>query len=590
MSALLKGERYETVPPGSPKRELMAAAVGYALITTILTWPIIVSPDQYVISEFMDVVAGFYNPWWFHKALVELHQSPWTSPLIDYPYGYSMVLYPVWVPYDLICLPFVHIAGIEGLPVVFNLVILAAFVARGLSGFACVRYVTENPGASFFAGLVAAFSPFVMWNLTRWHVTCLELVLPCLYFYIRTLRENNTRTAAAFTVFCALIAYTSPNYSADMVLAIPLITILLYFSEPGFKPNLAVAKKLGLAFTATFVICLPLIIRLAMEILGSGAPVSQDESVRIKFSANLIGLVTPGTNLQAYSSLAPRLPYPDEGLGREHGIGGYEIFLGYSVIALAAIGAASRWKKALPFIGLAALFLLLSMGPAFHAGRFTASLAAPYRYLEALLPWLKVERAPVRHMGLVMAAMAVLAGLGLARLSEFFDAKWRRPLYVLTALIVSIEYNQAPLKLDRIPIPDFVYEIRDDPSPGSVLDIPYLPVVKRIGGIHQMYHEKPLVYQLTRRRDDPRYLEGTLFKYFDRPGKWPSMQDERKEEALDELRGEFVLRDLRYVCAYPRFMEPEDVKGLETMMRDAGALRTLVENDKYIVYQLVPRR
>ena len=48
-------------------------------------------------SSPMDAASAFYNIWWFHKAICELHTSPWTNPLLDYPYGYSMIFFPVWM-------------------------------------------------------------------------------------------------------------------------------------------------------------------------------------------------------------------------------------------------------------------------------------------------------------------------------------------------------------------------------------------------------------------------------------------------------------------------------------------------------------
>jgi len=570
---------------------LTGLLLAYLAVAAVMTWPLIASTDRYVVSEHMDSVTAFYNLWWFEKSICDLKSSPWTSPLIDYPHDYSMVMYPIWVPYDALALPVVHAMGLDGLPVAFNLIYVLSFAACGLAAFVMVRYLTRDPSAAFVAGLILAFLPYRFWNVTRWHVTCLELVAPCIYFFIRMVRGDSRLAAPGFAISATLLAYMSPSYAADVTLALAIVLAWMAIAEREHLLARATWIRLVGASAAVLVLCSPLAVRIGMDVAGKGETLSAGETIRVPYSANLMGYAAPGYTQRAYSRLMEGREIADTGLAREHGIVGYEMFAGYVALLLAAVGACALRRRAAPLTALAFVFVILSLGPRLHVGQWTSGFSAPYAWLEPLLPWLRVERAPARHAGVAYVALAALAGLGLAHLRSKLGSGKRTALVVLAGLAVLLESFQAPLPVDRIPIPDFVREIKADPVPGSVLDLPHLPLVKRFAGIHQMNHERPLAIQLTRRVEDPDYHASPLHKYLDRPRDWLEFDDAERARALDETRAEFALREIRYVVAYtsPKFMEAEDLAGLRMAMAALGAEEKFIDGN-YVVYRMTDSR
>jgi hypothetical protein len=566
----------------------LVVLLAYLAAAVVMTWPTVMRPGQYVLGEEMDAVTAFYNLWWFQYALCHLHTGFWTSPLMDYPHGYSMIFFPMWVPYDAIALPWVHHFGIDAVPVVYNFIGLLAFAACGLAAFVFVRHLTRDPGAAFVAGLALAFMPYRFWNLTRWHVSCLELVAPCLYFFLRLVRDDRPSrwTWAGLGGFAALLAYTSPSYAVDVALALGMMLAVMSVTERdrvrsrAFWLALAKASALALALGA------PLLIRVGLEVMRQPLPLAQDEALRQTYSANLLGFVMPGFNLRAFAAFTAHSALADAGLTRAHATMGYEIFLGYAVILLAAVGAVTGRKPALPFVALAAGFLLLALGPAVHIGSYTTAAAAPYAWLQRIMPLLRLERAPVRHAGIAFVALAVLAGLGLSRLGAGLTSRRRLALNLAAGATVLLEFWQAPLNLTRLPIPPFVAEIKADPVPGSVLDLPFLPAIPRFGGTYQTHHERPLAIQLTRRVDDPAYQASALFRYLDRPRVWLNLAGEKRSAALSELQAEFQQRQIRYVIVYKKFMGPEDVAGMRSLMKDYPRSVVMIEDDHYLVYCL----
>ena len=560
--------------------------LAYLVLALFFTWPVIIRPFQHVISEYIDIMTAFYNFWWFHQAVCEVHASPWTNTLIDYPYGFSMALFPMWIPYDILGLPFVEFLGPgNGLPAAFNFVTIVSFVASGVAGYLLVKYLTGKPWASFVAGLALAAAPYRFWNLTRMHVSCLELLAFLIYFFLRTVREDGKKPAIGFVITATLLCYTSPPYTADMVIALALAFVFMAFTERDRVLSGKVIKRLAISSAAVVVLCSPFLIRVGTEMIESPEPALQPEELRIKYSANLAGFVTPGFNLTAYS---PFVAEKDEVMGeipREHGIMGYEVFAGYVVLVLAGVGIFMRWKKSRLFVLLFFVFALMSLGPDLHAGGDTIKLSMPYEWLRAVLPWLRFERAPVRHFGPAYVALVALVGIGLGALSEKIRGGKGKALIAAAGVLIAMEFMQAPLDLDRFPLPGFVGKMQEDPKPGSVLDLPQVPDIQRIAGWYHMHHWRPLVFQLTTRGDDPEHQETAIYRAFHDPSIWLHLSGKEYWLTLTDLRQELGFRDVRYIVVYPRFMDEEDLAGLRKLIPELGPDEKLVDNDKYIVYR-----
>ena len=241
-------------------------------------------------------------------------------------------------------------------------------------------------------------------------------------------------------------------------------------------------------------------------------------------------------------------------------------------------------REAAPFVALAAVFLILSLGPRLHVGAHTFGFSAPYEWASAVLPWLKIDRTPARHAVVALVCMVALAGYGFAELRRRLPDR-ARTLAALASVLVVLEFNQAPLPLNQYPIPEFVETVRTDPVFGSVLDLPYLPDLKRFAGIYQVHHGKPLAFQLTSRIDDPGYQAGALFRWLDQPAIWTVLDGPERDSALAELRAEMARRKLRYIVAYPKFIEPGNLAGLEIVLDAIGPHEVLRKDTVYWVYR-----
>ncbi|MFO8058940.1 MAG: hypothetical protein R6V10_16765 [bacterium] len=555
----------------------------YFVLALIMTWPVMATPGLYIISEYMDTSTAFYNLWWFHQAVCELHTWPWTNTLINYPYDFSMAMFPMWVPYDALVLPVIEAKGAHGLPLALNIIIIISFTARGYVTFVFVRYLVQKSPPAFLAGVVLAFSPYVFWNITRVHASCLELVVLLVYFFLRTLRERDWKPAAGLSASACLLLYTSPSYTADMVLFLPLLGIYTAMREREAVLTRSTLVRLAAAAAVTLAVCSPFLYHVLSEMIKNPVPIAQPHDLRVQYSANLMGFVSPGWNLKAYSWLTQYAPYSDPELTRSHGIGGHEIFMGYVFIAAALAGAVRYFRRCFIYIVLCLLFMALSLGPSLHAGASTYAAAMPYDFFHAIFPWLRFERTPVRHLGPALVALSVPAGFGMAWLGGLLSKRRAYVFYCALFAAVLLEYNHAPLKLDRFPVPGFVEEIKSDSAPGAVLNLPHIPDIKRLAGYYHMHHEKPLIFRLVSRGMDPEVQQSAIFRYLTHPRVWLRLSGDEREKALAELKRELDTRDVRYLAAYPRFMTEKDDQGLRNLVADLQPAEVIEDNETYFV-------
>jgi hypothetical protein len=122
------------------------------------------------------------------------------------------------------------------------------------------------------------------------------------------------------------------------------------------------------------------------------------------------------------------------------------LFAGWLPLALAGVGAvagrADPWRRWFA-LGILAVGFVLVLGPVATLG--SAEVSLPYRALYAGFPGFSSLRYPYRFGTLTALGLALLGGLGWARLAGRRALAW--PLTAVALVVVGLEYRQAPLQL-----------------------------------------------------------------------------------------------------------------------------------------------
>jgi hypothetical protein len=153
------------------------------------------------------------------------------------------------------------------------------------------------------------------------------------------------------------------------------------------------------------------------------------------------------------------------------GIGGHEVFVGFPLLLLAAVGLGRRprgWTAVAA--GLAAFFLVLSLGPTLKLGPSSTAIPLPYALLMKVPPF-DAGRTPVRCVLLGVFFLSLLAAEGARRA---LDAARRRRRWAGTAALLGIlawatfEVRQPVPPAPRYAVPPEL----DRLVPGPVVNVP----------------------------------------------------------------------------------------------------------------------
>jgi len=566
----------------------LIALGGFLGLSLLMTWPLGFSAGAGVLGENLDLTAALYNLWWFFYAVVKLHASPWWNPLINFPQGYPMVFYPIHFPYGLFSLPFqILLPAPQGVTLAYNLALVLSFTLTGYFTFLLARDLTGSARAGAIAGLIFAFCPYHFWALSRPHVVSTEFLVLAALFLLRTLRSEKNAPALALGLALALLAYASPTYLVYFFLFAVLGGIFLLATERSILLRRSLIRQLLFSALVFVPLFLPLLCRMVGDYLGRAVPIRPEESLPLLYSGNLLGYFLPGNTQDLYHGAAARLPACLADLERPYGVGGYEIFLGYTALALALVGALRRRAAGAGlWIFTAVLFFLLSLGPRLHAGAHTfPAWPLPQAWFSAVLPILREDRSPVRYMVLTELSLAILAGFGLFALRDRLSNRAHLALTMALGALVLAEFSQAPLPVSPLPIPAFYQRLADEPGDFAVLDLPLLPDVYRYSGTYQRFHHKRLVIDLTGRKSDERTRKDPLFRCLDIPAHFFSLSPPEQARAKAEILKEMAARRLRYVILFRRFLSPAQEDRLIQLLRRLDPVEERREDGSFVIFK-----
>ena len=282
----------------------------------------------------------------------------------------------------------------------------------------------------------------------------------------------------------------------------------------------------------------------------------------------------------------------------EQGVTGFRdintVFIGWTTLALALIGALTYRRRVRLWIWTAVIFGLFTLGPflqingeyRFDLDGVDATFPMPYALLH-YIPIVKANRAPNRNSVMLTLAVAVLAGYGVmwlmakvgsrnSRLKiQDWDASARRQssifnlqslLFVVLALLLLFEHLAVPAPLSDARVPGVYAEIAADPRAVSVLQVPLgwrnsfgvLGPERTQLQYYQTAHGKPMLGGNISRAPDFKMDYFARIPYFDALTQIefggdvpPAVLDAARAQAADLM----YLYNTAYVLLYPPIPE-----------------------------------
>jgi len=445
----------------------------FLALAALATWPLAVSPGR-APSVRADYFLNLWNFWWVDRALLQGRGSLLWTDYLHYPLGISLARHELSFVNSI---PAAVLARALGDHDAFKLLLVLHYALAGWFAFLLAREVSGSRAGALLAGILWALAPFHTYYATGLNGSATGFLPLLLFFQVRLWRGGGRASALGFALAAALLAGSHAYYLVYGV-ALGLLLVAggrLWAPETALSDGLRrLAPAVALAALAAGAVAWPLL----SASLSGGAQVYDAGAATAHMAAR-------SNDLYGYLWIG----------GPEELLVSWPTMLGWTAVAVIA-GGLARDRRCIFWLGLAALFALLSLGPSLHVGRADTGLALPYRLL-VRAPGLQMLRKPDRMIAVVTLAVAVQLALAWPVLARRLDAlrpgsaRWLLPV---VALLLALELRPAPFAtfaLERAPL---WAELAADESTDALVELPLFGGDGRDGraNLHQLDHEKKI--------------------------------------------------------------------------------------------------
>jgi len=455
------------------------AALVFALLAIVHTWPLVTEPGTLSRNDNGDAQLNEWILAWVAHQLPR-HPLQLFQGNIFYPAKDVLAFSePLIVP-ALMVAPALWLGASPVLAM--NLAMLIGFALTGLATYALTYAWTRDRLAAMTAGSLFAFNTHTLTRLP--HVQALHAYgMPLsLLLADRLIAQPGPATAMLLGACMAMMAYTSGYF---VVFATVMIAVVLLVRTADWIGRFfRVAGMFGLAAITAGVLALPLLIPYRRVAVNQHMVRPLAEASL--YSATFTGYLAASGRVHFETWSAGFFANPVDTFFP----GGIAVLLSLLAIWHALRGRDNRLRVATVFaIGLTGF--VLSLGPK----------TPLYAWLYAAFPPMQGLRAAARFGGLFLLAIALLAGLGLARLRQGYGGqadlrqgyggqagvrqnnggqpgskRWATAVAIAAVFLVNLEALRAPFEYRRWGgIPEIYKLLASEPGQVVLAEMPFYP-------------------------------------------------------------------------------------------------------------------
>lgn len=400
-----------------PSREPIARVETLAIIAIFITLVAVALHDQiaspFSVPDYGDPLFSIWRMGWIARTLFKdplnlfhgniFHPEPDTLAYSDAIILPSLLATPLFW------------AGVPRL-LVYHILLLAAFTASGVTLYFFVRRLTGSRVAGVLSGSVFALYPYRFEHYSHLELQMTMWMPLGLLLLHRVLQGGGTRAGVLLGIVLGLQALSSMYYGMFLPVYLAFVLTGLMIGMKVRPPRRRV-RDLAVAVAVAAMLAAPL----ASPYLRSRAHLGErDEIVNRVYSAWPGDYLKPNARSTTYGS---RLPT---------GEAERCLFPGITPVVLSAIALIPPMSTASLAYGTA-LLLSFDTSLGFNGQLYPTlyDLILPFRGL----------RVPARFSVLVGLSLAILAGLGLARVTRRMSRRGTAGLTVAALLLVFVEYR-----------------------------------------------------------------------------------------------------------------------------------------------------
>jgi len=440
----------------------------FLFLTMVNTYPLLTKMTTHQLGDGGDGPDFMWDLWSVKNSVMNFQNIYYTN-YIFYPNGTNLYLEDLTPLNGVISIPLQYLFG-ENMILVYNVLVIINFVLAGLGMFMLAFYFTKNKFASFIAGYIFAFSPYMIGHALG-HLS-LTAMWPMPFFilcFLRFHKEKLIRNILLSSLFLALSTFASVYYGVFMVLLLFLFALFFIIKDWS---KLDWKYYLGLTFI--FIIYLFVVSPLVIGMVGARLSGNHAPNHNPDFwSPDVATFFVPGTLLKS-KFLFDNNGWWNRVMAISHCWAENQNFLGYTILILSIFGVITALKNKdknihIKFwITLFILSFVFALGTKLKFFGVEYSLKLPHYYIYKIAPLVSV---PGRFLVVVYISLAVLTAVGITNLSKKIKGKKKYLLYLVIFILIAGEFLAIPYKITSYDVPDFYYQLRSEQGEFVVHDL-----------------------------------------------------------------------------------------------------------------------
>jgi hypothetical protein len=238
----------------SPRHPTLMVLALFMALTLVMTFPLVL----HLGSSVHDPGDPLLNTWilaWNNRQMAGFHLSGWFDANIYYPNRNTLAYSEHLFSQALVSLP---VNLLTGNPILaYNLVLLFGFITSGFGMYLLARRLSGHLLGSIAAGIIFAFSPFMMAHLPHLQVITAGGIPLTFLFLIRFFDKGRWKDLFLFTLFYVLQALANGYYALFLTILAGLFILVMTvagrkWKEGRFWIQMAVFAVLALAALGPF--------------------------------------------------------------------------------------------------------------------------------------------------------------------------------------------------------------------------------------------------------------------------------------------------------------------------------------------------
>lgn len=521
----------------SRKANLLALIL-FASLTLIMTYPTVFHMGTHV----KDLGDPLLNTWimaWNAKKILSLDVHDYFNANIFYPHKRTLAYSEHLFPQALAALPILLLS--KNPIFAYNFVLLFSFLTSGFGMFLLARYLSKSTSGAFVAGIIYAFSPFMIAHLGHLQIITAGGIPLAFLFLHKFFKYESTRHLLLFTLFFLLQVLANGYYALYLSLFAGLYILLYIITENKYRDwrfwiRIAVFICVVLAVAGPFFRQYHLV-RKEMGFVRE-----------IGMSANLTSFLATSPLNRIYGSLTLRFLKPEG-----------ELFPGFVAFMLAVFCLATSLRKNREGKAVVEKHVIIYSAIMFLSFLFTLGPKGPYILLYKFVPGFDGLRVASRFHILVLFSIAVLSAIGIRTLTSRLHLTKRRKCFVAVSLsmLILVEYLSIPIPMRQVlvkeDIPEIYRWLSTKENHFAIIELPLPKPGKRVGQIecprlhYSTYHWKDSVNGYSG------YFPPLYDELMRRWHEWP--RDSLEQNIID-------LEDLgvRYIIIHSNLFEKEELE------------------------------